>query len=267
MCRLFFSFHNKDTKQKIVDFVKQSSQKKKNTPGINNHRDSLIHEDGYGLAWIKDDKWNIYKKSIVYTKDSGFESFINRIPKKIVIGHIRKINKNSLAERHEYNTHPFIFENQLFIHNGYIHDFQKNRELLLNYVDSEYNNHINGETDTEIIFFMLLGIFKNRYKKKPNREQIILAFKELFQIFEKNNIELIANFIFANNKYVVITRYLFYDSKKYKTLQYPPSLYYSISKNGFLVVSEPITEDYRPFPMNTMMILNHHTGKLIHTII
>jgi predicted glutamine amidotransferase len=267
MCRLFFSFHNKNTKQKIVDFLKQSSQKRKNTPGIDNHRDLLNHDDGYGLAWIKDDNWNIYKKPVIYTKDFTFESCTNRIPKEIVIGHIRKIHKNIIAERHEYNTHPFIYDNQLLIHNGHIHDFQKNRGLLLKYVDSEYNNHINGDTDTEIVFFMLLTIFKNHYKKHPNTEQIILAFKELFQIFEKNNIELSANFIFANDKYVVITRYLFYDSKKYKSLQYPPSLYYSIIKKGFLVVSEPITEDYRPFPMNTMMILNHHTGKLIHTII
>ncbi len=94
MCRLFFSFHNKNTKQKIVDFLKQSSQKRKNTPGIDNHRDLLNHDDGYGLAWIKDDNWNIYKKPVIYTKDFSFESCINRIPKEIVIGHIRKIHKN-----------------------------------------------------------------------------------------------------------------------------------------------------------------------------
>jgi predicted glutamine amidotransferase len=267
MCRLFFSYYNKNTKQKIIDFLKQSSQKQKHTPGINNHRDHVNHQDGFGIAWMKDQEWQVYKKPLPYTQDHGFESRLNRIPKNIVIGHLRKIHKNIVGERHENNTHPFIYENQLLIHNGYVDNFDKHREMLLKYVEPEYMEKIGGETDTEIIFFMLLSIFKKKYKKRPNVEQMTMAVKELFHIFESNHIELTANFIFANNKYVMITRYLFYNPKKYKNVQYPPSLYYSIDKKGFLVVSEPITDDYRPFPMNTMMILDHHTGKLVHTVI
>jgi glutamine amidotransferase len=269
MCRLFFSYHNKNTKKKIVDFLKQSSQKQKNTPGMDNPRDNLNHQDGFGLAWIKGDhQWQVYKKPFPYTEDVGFESrILDRIPKTMVVGHLRKIHKEIVGERHENNTHPFIYENQLLIHNGYVNQFSKHREMLLQYIDPEYIDKIGGETDTEIIFFILLSIFKQKYKKRPNVEEIVAACKDLFHIFEYENIELSANFIFANDKHVVITRYLFYDTKKYKHVQHPPSLYYSTMNDGFLVVSEPVTEEYRPFPMNTVMVLNHRTGKLLHTVI
>jgi predicted glutamine amidotransferase len=268
MCRLFFSYQTRNTKQKMIDFLGQSTQRKKNTPGSDNNRDHINHKDGFGFAWLEHSKWKIYKQPFLWSKDSNIENKMNRINKTIVIGHLRKIHENIVGERKEQNTHPFIYENQILIHNGFIKNYSKHREMFVGFIDDEYKSKIGGETDTEVLFFMLLTLIKRHKlnKKTLKMEQIQLVFVELFHYFEANKIELTANFIFANEKYVVITRYLFYNPKEYHEAQYPPSLYYSL-ENGLLVVSEPVTDDYRPFPMNTMMVLDYHSNKLIHGVI
>ena len=78
--------------------------------------------------------------------------------------------------------------------------------------------------------------------------------------------ELSANLLYASDKYVVVTRYLFYDPKQYKKEQQPPSLYYSVGKRGWLVVSEPITDQpYRLFPTNTMIVVQKDPFNIQHS--
>ena len=90
---------------------------------------------------------------------------------------------------------------------------------------------------------------------------------ELFHIFEKHQIEISANLIFANDDYIVVTRYLYFDPSKFKKTQYPPSLYFSGNEKSLLITSEPITEKFHPFPMNTMMILHPKTMSFKHIVI
>ena len=184
MCRLFLSYgYNKHTKQNIERFFRQSSHTKKHTPGQDNPRDLLRHQDGFGLAWMKDAEWHIYKQPVLYTEDPGFASRLHRIPKEIVLGHLRNNQTPMAGKRHENNTHPFLHEKQVLMHNGYIGQYQKHRSTLLTYIDPEYKNQIRGETDTEILFYMLLSIIKRKYKKKPNMKQVGISFQTLFHIF------------------------------------------------------------------------------------
>jgi predicted glutamine amidotransferase len=245
MCRLFLSIRNTNTKQKMYDFLNQSTHPKKFTPDIDNHRDLLFHEDGFGFAWF-DKKWKIYKNPFVYHEDPNLENRINHMKKEIVIGQIKN---NDFAKnlRHDINVHPFIFENHVFVHNGYIDDFKKHRAFLIKHIDQSFLNEICGDTDTEILFFMFLSILK-----KNKRASLQKSMNELFQIFQKNKIELSANFIYANDKEVLITRYIYYNKKDYKEEQHPPSLYYILKNNQLLISSEPITSEYTIFPENTM---------------
>lgn len=58
---------------------------------MNNPRDYINHQDGFGLAWMKHREWQVYKKPFPYDEDQNFENKINHIPKEMVIGHLRKI--------------------------------------------------------------------------------------------------------------------------------------------------------------------------------
>jgi len=263
MCRLFLSIRNNDTKQKMYEFLKQSDHPRKNTPGINNHRDLHIQKDGFGFAWF-DHGWKIYKNPFIYHKDNELESKINRMKKEIVIGQIRN-NDYARLPKHHNNTHPFIYENHVFVQNGHIKHFKKYRDYLVKYIASDLLMHIMGETDTEFLFFMFLTILKS--KKTINMNTIEKSILELFNIFREENIDLLANIIYANESFVLVTRYIHYDRSHYKREQYPLSLYYSIENDKLLVSSEPVSEKYETFPMNTMMIIDWHSMKKIHSVI
>lgn len=264
MCRLFLSIRNHNTKQKMYEFLKQSDHPRKNTPGINNYRDENIQRDGFGFAWF-DQEWKLYKNPFIYHKDPALESMINRMKKEIVIGQLKN-NEYAKNKLHHMNIHPFIYENNVIAQNGRIKDFKKHRDYLVKYIAPDLVMHIMGETDTEFLLFMYLTILR---KKRMSIKAVHDSMLELFHIFDKEGIELTANIIYANESYVLITRYIHYDRSHYKREQYPLSLYYFMDTDGknLLVSSEPVSEKYEIFPMNTMMVVNFHNMKKIHSVI
>lgn len=253
MCRLFIEFHHTNVKKTIMDFLGQSIQKKKNTPGIDNYRDQIGHTDGFGLSWFVDGKWKTYKSTELYTDDSKLPPIIRNIPKNVVVGHIRK---KKYGKRAIVNVHPFSFENQIFMQNGYIRDFPLHISKIKEAIFPEYLQHIVGETDTECLFFLYLTC-------RRRTENNVDAFAQMFRLFKQWSIELVANIVYANNTDILITRYLYYDETHYENHQSPPSLYWNISStDGLLIASEPIQDATTLIQENTIISLNHTTGKM-----
>uniref|UniRef100_A0A6C0DA88 Glutamine amidotransferase type-2 domain-containing protein n=1 Tax=viral metagenome TaxID=1070528 RepID=A0A6C0DA88_9ZZZZ len=241
MCRLFLSINNENILPKLFSFLKQSDHDHKFTPGCNNYRDHIQHKDGFGFAWLVDNTYKIYKQPILYNQDKSLNDKLKEIKSSIVLGHIR--NK-SISDIKYDNTHPFIYENNVFIHNGFIKNFLKNKKLLMNYIDPKYK--MLGETDSEFLFYLYLSIY-NKIKDYK------LSMKIMLNLFRYLKIELSANIIFANNEVVVITRYLVNDNK----IEYPASLYYNnVSSNSLLITSEPITESWTIIPSNSIILFD-----------
>ena len=172
MCRLLFSFRNTSIKPLLADFLTQSTNTEKNTPKLHNHRDYTMHQDGFGIAWktetAKD--WAVYKQPHVYTKDPDLDAVIEDIPNHLVIAHIRKQTHGDVSME---NTHPFHYQNQVFVQNGSILDFETHTILLQSYICHSFIHHIKGQTDSECLFFMLLSVIKylqhrSTYVKKRN---------------------------------------------------------------------------------------------------
>ncbi|MCD6276424.1 MAG: class II glutamine amidotransferase [Thermoplasmata archaeon] len=96
------------------------------------------HGDGWGI-WLKDDKREILHKEIVPIWESDF-----KFPyAKIMIAHARKKGREG-ARKSLLNTHPFIKNNSVFIHNGM--------------VKLERHLYSVGETDSESYFLYLLDM-------------------------------------------------------------------------------------------------------------
>lgn len=257
MCRLFLSINTDNIQSKIFDFLKQSNHKRKFTPGLNNHRDYDTNDNGFGFAWIDTTKpqiWNIYKQPLMYLNDANLNNFFkktNFFNHNIYIGHIRKKNKSIVGEIHENNTHPFIYQNKIFVHNGTIKYFKHNAEKIRSFISNDLLNEIKGETDSETIFFLFLTFLRKYSIEK--------SLKKIFQLFKQNNIEISANFIYGEPDFFVVVRYIHYNKKEYSQLQYPPSLYYSTENSAktLLISSEPITPEYKLFCENTALIISN----------
>lgn len=220
MCRLLFLLNNSKKKENILRFLSQSELSK-------NLR------DGYGLGWFdnKKKKWNIHKYSAIYTKDPELEETLEKIENSsIIIGHIRYKTIGNISFE---NTHPFLYKNQIFCHNGFIQDFLVNKEKILKKIDKKYINSIQGETDSEHLFYFLLTCKDIVKKNKTESEFMLDVFTLFFKEIEEMNILILANIIFATDKTCVITRY---DTKLEKRLLY------SNTNDGLIISTQPIVK-------------------------
>ena len=253
MCRLFLSINTKNIKKKIFLFLSQSIHQQKFTPLLNNYRDGIIHHDGYGLSWFKNNKIDFYKSPLLFIKDTNFNNILNSISSNIILGHIRQKTESNVCYD---NTHPFYFNNQVFMHNGKIKDFNKNKQIIFKYINLNYLPFIKGCTDSEILFFLyltFLEIYGNQYKK---------AMLEMLNLFKILNIELTANIIYANKDYIIITRYLIYNQNEYSEKQSPPSLYIDHS-DGIIISSEPISNNWQLIKENTILLIDIKNSNII----
>ena len=245
MCRILLIINRIKNSTIINNFLKQSNTPK-NTPFINCSRDHNINMDGYGFGWYTQNRWNISNKFNYYKSkknyfDDNYNYNINILnDRKIIVGHIRAIKGKDKPAYN--NTHPFLYNNTLWAHNGSIDT--KNIKIT----------DIEGTTDSEYmhkVFVNNLKKNKYNYKLKILSNTIINFFKNL----KKNDS---ANIIYMDKKYIWVSRY-------YKDNDTQPlSLYYDNS-NGMIVSSEPVTKTFNVFPENNVIIFNHR-GDIIDTI-
>jgi predicted glutamine amidotransferase len=252
MCRLFLSIKSKNILNKLYSFLSQSVHLQKYTPLLNNYRDGTVHKDGFGLAWYKNKQIEYYKSPLLYTEDSNINNVISNLKSNIIFGHVRqKTESNTCYD----NTHPFYYNNQIFMHNGKIKDFNQNKEIIFKYINPKYLILIKGYTDSEVLFYLFLTINDNLLNPK-------LAMKIIFKLFKKLDIELTANIIYANENIILVTRYLVYNQNNYKEKQIPPSLYIDYS-DGIIISSEPLSNNWELIKENTIFIIDIKNSNLL----
>ncbi len=260
MCRLLLAVNQHIDKPLLNKFLFQSINKK-NTPGLSNYLDADYHKDGYGFAYWnnKDSKWNYYKSDKLFSNDINVDSVIDNIiniQPEILVGHLRNKGRCE-GEININNTHPFIYNNYLLAHNGFIKNFASYKSKILDFIGAKYIDEIKGQTDTEHLFYLLLT-FIDRFKIDRLEEgytdcQIAFySFINLFEFLFNRDIELVGNFIFSNGQFVMVIRYI---GPNFKSSNEPPSLYYN-DNNKNLISSEPVTNNCKIFSSNSYLIIN-----------
>jgi len=273
MCRVLYSLH--PSKNHIVQFLKQSDHLEKHTPGIDSASDHNTHPDGFGLASsnlgrsLNLGRWSVFKSPKLYKRVANLSPAIDQISQgDVVIGHIRRVDSRYTRVSRE-NTHPFYYRNRVFVHNGYLKDFDKHRSAIVRHIDPDLRSHIKGDTDSEVMFYLYLSIL--RKKESIMRDVVKLASShcypdndptptilresmvDLFALLQEIVPAYMANIIYADKEYSVITR------KSVGGLD-APSLYMNRTKRGVLISSEPITRSYDIVPENTCIIIHHESG-------
>ena len=253
MCRLLFLWNTTRSNTKIMDFLAQTINPK-NTPGVNNKHEHTTHKDGFGFAWYNT-HWNTFKHPSSYLEYHGIDKLVDNISKSpVIIGHIR--NK-MFGDVHYDNTHPFVFKDQVFVHNGFLRNFSKNKHRILSRINNAYKPHITGNTDSEHLFFLFLSLKDNEAQTGKTGEQLLYdTMVMFFSILAEMKLEIYANFIFANNEYALLTRYALLTkyANTHNNTDGSLSLYYDIT-NGIVISSEPITNNYTLLPENSLVIV------------
>lgn len=112
------------------------------------------HPDGWGVAYYVDDCPQVMRSPQHALGDHLFHRLSGVAASETVLAHVRKATQ---GEKNVLNCHPFQHGRWTFAHNGDIPDFPLYRERLLQRVDERLSRFILGDTDSEVIFFLLLS--------------------------------------------------------------------------------------------------------------
>ncbi|MCS6798771.1 MAG: class II glutamine amidotransferase [Myxococcota bacterium] len=114
---------------------------------------SREHRDGWGVAYYVDGVPHLTKSPTAAFDDQIFHRLSGVVRSQTVLAHVRRA---TVGARTVLNTHPFQYGRWVFAHNGEIARFDEHREALLEEVDPALRPYILGETDSEVLFYLLL---------------------------------------------------------------------------------------------------------------
>ena len=111
------------------------------------------HPDGWGVAYYREGAPHLLKSTRTALECSLFQRVSGVVTSETVVAHLRRATQGELSL---INTHPFQYGPWVFAHNGNIKAFAMVRPRLLAAIASELRAFILGETDSELIFYLIL---------------------------------------------------------------------------------------------------------------
>ena len=110
--------------------------------------------DGFGVGWYGDGPTpGLFHSIEPAWNDRNLHELANHVSSSHFFTHIRAAIGSAVQQT---NCHPFRHEHWLFMHNGYINEFALIKRDLVLAVDPSLYAKIEGQTDTEVLFFLAL---------------------------------------------------------------------------------------------------------------
>ena len=250
MCRLFGLYANK-----LVNTYFSFFEAKRSFENL-----SREHSQGWGIAWFDGFKWDLYKEPQSLHESNEAKRRIKNIRGIIIISHVRRASQGEVKKE---NTHPWLYKDYVFAHNG-----DANREKLLNLLSENYKD-LEGETDSEVLFHLIV-------QEAENSGEFIEGVRRAIARINSNHIDYSSlNFVASDGRKLYALRYAkrYFD---YYTLYYlkRPREGLKIEKvsektaqlikmklvageKAIIVASEKLTEDeWEEIPNKHMLIVN-----------
>ncbi|MFL5933037.1 MAG: class II glutamine amidotransferase [Gaiellaceae bacterium] len=110
--------------------------------------------DGFGVGWYGEGETpGVYRSIEPAWNDRNLRNIAAHIRGPVVFAHIRAAIGSAVQET---NCHPFRHGKWLFMHNGFIGEFQQVKRDLVLAVDPSLYPSIEGSADTEVFFYLAL---------------------------------------------------------------------------------------------------------------
>ncbi|RCJ35336.1 ergothioneine biosynthesis protein EgtC [Nostoc minutum NIES-26] len=197
----------------------------------------VVNADGFGVGWYhsqKDTEPFIYKNTLPIWNDINLPSLSRYVESKCILAYVRSA---TLGQAIDFaNCQPFNYHQQLFIHNGRIENFRKTlHRKIRSILTPDFYEKINGNTDSEHIFALLLSQSQNN-KHRPPEYALRNTLIALLEMAKRNQIEASANIIFSDGNRLIASRFA--------TTSPAPSLYWlrddPTFPNSVIIASEPL---------------------------
>ena len=112
------------------------------------------HRSGWGIGYFVDGRPVRVRSTRPAGDDPKYLEAARAAVSITIIGHVRQASVGAVSEA---NTHPFVHGRSLFCHNGTVQGFGTNPEPLKRLIPAHLRDRIEGETDSEHLFHVLLG--------------------------------------------------------------------------------------------------------------
>jgi glutamine amidotransferase len=233
---------------------------------------------GFGMtAWDPDsihpDEPFTYKVTTLPLFDRNLRNLAQKISPTCLLAHVRGVTDSEDEVIAEQNLHPFRFHdvNVTLAHNGHLREFARMRYDLVEHVRPEFIRRIEGTTDSEWIYALVLSQLADPHGM-PEAAEIVEATVKALAIIravrERNGIETSSplNLFISTGRCLVATRFSFdygwypeNDTLLETDLPYV-SLWYTLGQeyvqragewtmvgsdraSSLLIASEPLTSD------------------------
>jgi predicted glutamine amidotransferase len=209
--------------------------------------------DGWGFAYSHQNKINLIKSASPAFADKSFITEAKKIKSNLLFAHVRR---KSHGKVHIENSHPFISDKWLFMHNGNIPNLRRFKVRLRRTLPKEIILKTRGSTDSEFLFryFLLLLNKEKNCDVECALNNIHSIINQLIGLIDAKDLDLLAlNFILTNCNFLI-------GFKRNR------SLYYCYAYEGILISSERlgIKADWNEVPENHFIVcLSPDNAKLV----
>jgi ergothioneine biosynthesis protein EgtC len=231
--------------------VVQSYQPAEMTAGV-------VNADGFGVGWYNralDPTPCVYTNPSPIWSDRNLPGLSRHIASNCIFANVRSATPEQAVD--QSNCQPFVYQQFLFMHNGYIQDFRfaLMRQMRKGLRD-EYYTAIGGSTDSEHIFALFLNALHGQPATVAAVSQAMCeTLSQLQQWATRAGIRVALNLAVTSGEYVVASRFA--------NDPPAPSLYYSASspffpRAGVIASERPFTsDDWFAVPSDHLVILEN----------
>lgn len=202
--------------------------------------------DGFGVAWYGDrPEPGLYRDILPAWSDANLKSICRQIRSGVFLAHVRASTGGATSRS---NCHPFVSGRWSFMHNGQIGGFEKIRRRLEARIADDLYDHLDGTTDSELFFLMML----DEGLERDPQGALARATGEVVEVQRQAGMEpslkLTAAFSDGTSLYAV----------RYATEGPTPTLYTAALAGGRCVVSEPLDGEgpgWQAVPPSSFVVL------------
>ncbi len=213
-------------------------------------QEAVLNADGFGIGWYQNEsRACTYLNTQPIWADVNLEHLSVSLSSPLWLANVRSATPGQMTGL--ANTQPFISDNILYMHNGFINDFNPDiRQRFHECLSPDIQAGITGNTDSEYLFALL------RENIKSNKQDFVNLFKLTIESFSKiiKDGSALLNIMISDGNNVYALRHAIN--------KLCPSLYFTHKDDFFtdasLIASEKLTrnDSWQNVPEHSLVILN-----------
>lgn len=229
-----------------------------------------LNADGFGFGWYNnalDSSPAVYTNTKAIWHDVNVPRMMNKISSELIFAHVRGASDGMPVTL--TNTHPFCYQNFLFMHNGSVDDFRtKIFPEIPNDIHPSLWDHIKGNTDSEHIFGLWLSFLNAANNRTFTLNEQVNALRKTILYLEiianKKKIDMVLNIGISDGINVIATRHHFGSRKA--------TLYYIDNSSTFpgakIIASEKLDDEpnWKTVPERSLVTIDANNKLKISTL-